>query len=271
MPRTARISLPGACYHAWTRAGEGLLLFRDDSDHLAFEKLAAGLLARFPGIRVAGWCALPDELHLTASDEGSDFTSFMRLLLGRYSRHRKDLRGTGRRLYGGERYRSRAFEDRSALTRIADWIHSLPVERGLVLFADSWRWSGLRGTIPVQPRPGLPAEAAEPDWGSICRSTAPPPPGGDRMVPDDPAGIIAREMGIHRSRLVNPRGREDRALRHRAFRECRDRWGMTWAGIARSFGVTPAAVISAVAGRRPAGRPRRSRGETPRGARREGS
>lgn len=248
MPRTARALVEGAWYLVSSEAGPGLLLFREDRDYQAFLSCAESLARQERDIELLEWCLLPEALHLLVRDGSTSLGRYMRLLLGRYSRYRSDVRGTGRRLYGGERYRSRMLTDGSALPGVAAWMHSLPAASGLVLFADAWRWSSIR--VSAFSGVSLFAEIAEePDWGSFggtgakVRDREPAP---ERMLPADPVAIIAREFGVHRSRLVNPVGRAQKALRHRAFQECRTRWGMNFSEIARAFGVTPAAVISAL-------------------------
>ncbi len=264
MPRRARVILENGFYLVSARAGPGLLLFRDADDFEAFSALAGALLDE-SRIGLLAWCLLPDSCCMLLRAGGDDLKRFMRLLLGRYSRIRTDVRGSGVGLYGGERYSSRAFTDASALPGVIRFIHSLPARDGPVLFAEAWKWTSLRQTKP-RGRAGLsisPALAGltsgfdpvpdpdepEPDWsGFEIRQSPGPAPPAERFVPADPAAILAREYRVHRSRLVNPRGREQQALRHEAFRECRARWGMNYSEVARAFGVTPAAVINAVGG-----------------------
>lgn len=262
MPRKARVSIDGGFYLVSARSGRGLLLFREDSDYASFSRIASPLLPE-NGLRLLSWCLLPGSAHLLLCGDGAGVKRFMRLLLGRYSRTREDVRGSGTGLYGGERYRSRVFTDRAELPAVIRFLHSLPVREGAVLFADAWNWSSLRGSKSTR-RDGLKADPAlseltggarlepgqgepEPDWPRfLLKAQATPPAPAERLLPADPAAILAREFKVHRSRLVNPRGREQQALRHAAFRACRDRWGMNYSEIARTFGVTPAAVINAI-------------------------
>ncbi len=262
MPRRARVSIENGFYLVSARAGRGLLLFRDANDFKAFSVLA-GVLLDGSGIGLLAWCLLPDSCNLLLQAGGDGLKRFMRLLLGRYSRTRTDVRGSGLGLYGGERYSSRAFTDASELPGVIRFIHSLPARDGLVLFSEAWEWTSLRHGKP-HGRAGLSVSPAlagltsgsdlapdpdepEPDWsGFEIRQPSEPAPPAERFVPADPAAILAREYRVHRSRLVNPRGREQQALRHEAFRECRARWGMNFSEVARAFGVTPAAVINAV-------------------------
>jgi hypothetical protein len=272
VPRTARELVPQSWYYVESRAGDGMLLFRDTSDFQSWLGIAADLLGRFDGVRMAGWCLLPESTHLLVFDEGTGLGGFMRLLQGRYSRSRTDVFGTGRRLYGAERFHSRRLAGSKAAVDALRLIHQLPASSGLVLFPDMWRWSSCAQwlsekreppTVPVEgldlavearypsgprglvddasPAPDLKVLSASPVYAGPSGSGHPP-----RMLPADPAGLLAREWGVGRTILVSPGGREARRRRHEAFRECRSRWGMTFAEIARAFGVTPGAVIQAL-------------------------
>lgn len=261
MPRRARVSIENGFYLVSARAGRGLLLFRDANDFEAFSMLTAGLRGE-PGVGLLAWCLLPESCNLLLQAGGEGLKRYMRLLLGRYSRTRTDVRGSGLGLYGGERYSSLAFTDVSELPGVIRFIHSLPTRDGLVLFAEAWEWSSLRhakhhGRAGLEVSPALAdlvpdsvlapdPDEPEPDWGRFeIRQPSESAPPAERFVPADPAAILAREYRVHRSRLVNPKGREQQALRHEAFRECRARWGMNYSEVARAFGVTPAAVINA--------------------------
>ncbi|MDM7992027.1 MAG: hypothetical protein QUS11_01815 [Candidatus Fermentibacter sp.] len=258
MPRTARICIGNAFYLVSTRAGGGLLLFRDAPDYSAFVALVPPLLAG-TGLDLRAWCLLPGSATLLLHGEGEEMKRFTRLLLGRYSRVRTDVRGSGTGLYGGGRYSSRAFDDESRAPSVIRYVHSLPSREGIVLFPEAWEWSSLRRSIGAGGRsagrsgmaghPVLPPDPGEPepDWREfeIRRPPEPAVP-SERLLPADPAAVLAREYGVHRARLVNPRGRAQQALRHEAFRECRRRWGMNYSEVARAFGVTPSAVICAL-------------------------
>jgi hypothetical protein len=256
-----------------------MLLFRDAPDFQAWLGIAAGLLGRFDGMRIAGWCLLPESTHLLVYDEGTGLGGFMRLLQGRYSRSRTDVFGTGRRLYGAERFHSRRLAGAEGAVDALRLIHQLPASSGLVLFPDMWRWSScaqwlsgrrepptsdveeldrcVEARYPSGPRGLVDDPAPPPDlkaFSAVPVDAAPTPAEhAPRMLPADPAGLLAREWGIRRTVLVSPGGREARRRRHEAFAECRRRWGMTFAEIARAFGVTPGAVIQALSP--PAARP----------------
>lgn|GEM_PF-576700 len=273
MPRTARTLRSDTDYFIVSRAGPGFLLFREDSDFSSWIRILPSVQARFPGVELLAFCLLPDAMCMVVHDSGTDLGDFMRLLLGRYSRSRKDVYGTGARLYGGERFASTPLPSSEAARAALCWIHGLPREHGLVLFPEMWRWSSFRAYSSGEDMPVLTgsarasallgsdralfarmvdAQEPEPDWGSFRRTGVGGGGGGaesdegPRMLPADPAGLLAKDLGVRRADLLKPRGRPLRRLRHAAFETCRQKWGMTYAEIARAFGVTPGAVIQAL-------------------------
>lgn len=268
MPRSARSLVAGSYYYVTTRTGRGILLFRDDTDCRAWLSVASALLREMAGIRLPAWCLLPDSIHMIVRDDGTMLPSFMRKLLGRYSRTRKDLYGSGRRLYGGERYRSARLEEGELVPAFSHIAH-LPSACGLVLFPEMWQWcstqewlgsaSGitwfdpaLSGTAESE-RAGMvrrildtPCAPFSPGAGRDRGRACDLPEKAPRMLPSDPAGLLAKELRVRKGVLLAPKGREQRRMRHRAFMECRKRWGMNFAEIARAFGVTPGAVVQAL-------------------------
>lgn len=255
-----------------SRSGDGMLLFRDDSDCSAWMRILPSVQARFPGVELLAFCLLPDAMYLMIHDSGEELGDFMRLLQGRYSRARTDVYGSGTRLYGGERFQSIPLPGADRMKSVFSWIHRLPSEHGLVLFPDMWRWSSFRAYAAGEdwpalngarrmrdllgPDPGMvfkglvDSRSGEPDWAGLRKSGedhGPVPTPGPRMLPADPAGLLARDLGVRRTDLLKPRGLELRRLRHSAFLECRSRWDMSFAEIARAFGVTSGAVIQALA------------------------
>jgi putative transposase len=293
LPRTARSLYPDTDYFIMSRSGEGMLLFRDDSDFATWLKILPFVQTRFPEIELLAFCLLPDAMCLVVHDSGQVLGDFMRLLQGRYSRARRDVYGSGSRLYGGERFSSIPLPGQGAIGSVLSWVHRLPAEQGLVLFPEMWKWSSFRAYAAGEDWPVLngsgrvasilgpdvgkgfrklvDSSSGEPDWSALRKAgdrQVPKQGSAPRMLPADPAGLVARDLGVRRGDLLKPKGLELRRLRHRAFEECRSRWGMSFAEIARAFGVTPGAVIQALAPEAPAAQPaaRKPRQKAPRRA-----
>ncbi len=63
MPRTARVSVGGLCYHVLNRGNGRAEVFHKDGDFAAFLQLMADANQRLP-IRVLGYVLLPNHFHL---------------------------------------------------------------------------------------------------------------------------------------------------------------------------------------------------------------
>ena len=63
MPRPARSSVGGYCYHVINRGNEGRTRFHDDEDYAGFVRAMSYAHSRLP-MRVVGYCLMPDHFHL---------------------------------------------------------------------------------------------------------------------------------------------------------------------------------------------------------------
>ena len=59
MPRTARASVGGVCYHVINRGNARAEVFHQDADYAAFVKLLATACKRIP-MRVLAYCLMPN-------------------------------------------------------------------------------------------------------------------------------------------------------------------------------------------------------------------
>ena len=63
MPRTARASIGGICYHVLNRGNARQDVFHEDDDHQRFIELIQEACARVP-MRVLAWCLMSNHFHL---------------------------------------------------------------------------------------------------------------------------------------------------------------------------------------------------------------
>src|SRR5206468_1796988 len=91
MPRTARASQGGYCYHVLNRGNGRATVFHKDGDYTAFLKLLGQAAERTP-VRLLGYCLLPNHFRLVLwpRDDG-DLSDYMMWLLTahvrRYHQH----------------------------------------------------------------------------------------------------------------------------------------------------------------------------------------
>jgi putative transposase len=69
MPRTARASAAGYCYHALNRGNARATVFHKDRDYEAFLEMVAEAAIRVP-MRVVAYCLMPNHFHLALWPRG---------------------------------------------------------------------------------------------------------------------------------------------------------------------------------------------------------
>lgn len=153
MPRTRRESTGGLFCHVLNRGNGRAQVFHDEADYQGFMNLMAKA-SRRASMRVAAWCLMPNHFHFVLWPRADgDLSRFMHWLMtshvGRY--HRK-YGGSGHVWQG--RYKSFALQGlrEGSQPRRAEWagdslwlvlryVERNALRAGLVVRAESWRWS----------------------------------------------------------------------------------------------------------------------------------
>lgn len=161
MPRTARASAGGICYHVLNRGNGRAEVFHKDDDYVAFLKLLAEANERLP-VRILGYALMPNHFHLVLWPRGDgDLSRWMQWLLTshvrRYHRHYK---GTGHVWQG--RFKAFPIEQDEHLLTVLRYVERNPLRADLVRRAEAWRWSSLSWR-PNGKRPELLS-----DWPLAC-------------------------------------------------------------------------------------------------------
>jgi putative transposase len=149
MPRTARLAPGGIIYHVLNRSvgagGRRTTLFGTRKDYAAFQRCLIEALDAVPGMRVLGYCIMPNHFHLLLWPRyGGDLARFMMRLTNTHVRrwltfHEEVGRG---HLYQG-RYKSFPMEDDQHLLIVDRYVHRNALRAGLVSRAELWPWSGV--------------------------------------------------------------------------------------------------------------------------------
>ena len=156
MPRTARASQGGFCYHVLNRGDGRRTVFHKDGDFAAFVKLLRQAGERTP-VRLLAYRLMPNHFHLAlwprADGELSDY--MMWLTTAHVRRYHQHHHSSGHVWQG----RFRAFpiqEDDHPLT-VLRYIERNPVRAGLAAKAEDWLWSSAAavgaGRPPLDPGP----------------------------------------------------------------------------------------------------------------------
>ena len=142
MPRTARASVGGICYHVMNRGNRRERVFHSSADYLAFIDFMRRAQQRLP-LHLLCYCIMPNHFHLLVRPHGDgDLGRWMHwLMTAHVGRHHCVYESNGRIWQG----RFKAFpvaDDRHLLTLIR-YVERNPVRPGLAQRAEDWPWSSL--------------------------------------------------------------------------------------------------------------------------------
>lgn len=162
MPRTARASAAGYCYHVLNRGNARAEVFHKNDDFDAFLEIMAEASLRCP-MRLLGYCLMPNHFHLVLWPSGDgDLSRWMHWLLTthvrRYLRH---YRSSGHIWQG--RFKAFPIQEDEHLITVLWYVERNPLRAGLVERAECWPWSSLaRRSLPPLLDSGPVPRAA--DW-----------------------------------------------------------------------------------------------------------
>jgi putative transposase len=142
MPRTARASLAGYCYHALNRGNGRAQVFHDADDYHAFVRLLRKACARLP-TRLVGFCLMPNHFHVVLwPTRDGDLGKWMQWLLTAHVHgYRRRYRGSGHVWQG--RFRAFAIEQDDHLLTVLRYVERNALRAGLVARAEDWPYSSL--------------------------------------------------------------------------------------------------------------------------------
>jgi len=143
MPRTARASQGGICYHVLNRGNHRDQTFLDSADYEAFVDLIRRACDRID-MRVLGYCLMPNHFHLALWPYGDgDLGRWMQwLLTSHVRRHNRKYDITGRVWQG--RFKAFPVKNDEHLTAVLRYIERNPLRANLISRARDWSWSSLR-------------------------------------------------------------------------------------------------------------------------------
>lgn len=142
MPRVARSSLGGLCYHVIDRGNGRATVYHDEPDYEAFVSLIGRACEHVP-MRVLAYCLMPNHLHFVVWPMGDgDLGRWMHWLLTTHVHAYHRLYGTNGRLWQG-RYKAFAIQQDHHLLAVLRYVERNALRANLVSRAEDWRWSSL--------------------------------------------------------------------------------------------------------------------------------
>lgn len=142
MPRTARASVGGVCYHVLNRGNGRAEVFHDAADYRAFLALLEAAGARVP-VRVLGFCLMPNHFHLVLWPKAEgDLSRYLQwLMTSHVRRYHRRYRSSGHVWQG--RFKAFPIEQDGHLLTVLRYVERNPLRARLVRRAENWRWSSL--------------------------------------------------------------------------------------------------------------------------------
>jgi putative transposase len=140
MPRAARDSLGGYCYHVLNRGNDRPTVFHKDADFRAFLTLLREAGER-TDVRLLAFCLMPNHFHLALwpCGDGDLSTYMMWLTTAHVRRYHQHYHSSGHVWQG--RFRAFPIQEDAHLLSVHRYIERNPVRAGLVERAQDWPWS----------------------------------------------------------------------------------------------------------------------------------
>ncbi|MFH1266789.1 MAG: transposase [Planctomycetota bacterium] len=140
MPRTARASVGGMCYHVTNRGNARAEVFHKEDDYAAFVRLVEEACERLP-MRVLAYCLMPNHFHLVLWPHGDgDLSRWMQWLLTSHVRRYHRHYHTSGHVWQG-RFKAFPIQQDEHLLTVLRYVERNPLRANLVERAQQWRWS----------------------------------------------------------------------------------------------------------------------------------
>ena len=131
--------------HVLNRGNGRMKLFHKPADYDAFLNLLADAAERVPGVRLLGYCLMPNHWHLVLwPREEGELSAYMRWLANTHVRRwRQQAHSVGQgHVYQG-RFKSFPVQDDRHYLTLLRYVEANPPRAKLVRQAERWRWSSL--------------------------------------------------------------------------------------------------------------------------------
>lgn len=143
MPRTARASVGGVCYHVLNRGNGRAQVYHTDADYQEFVNRIAAASERLP-MRVIAACLMPNHFHLVLWPFcDRDLSRWMQwLMTSHVRRYHRRYGGSGHVWQG--RFKAFPIQQDGHLLTVIRYVERNPVRARFVERAENWRWSSLQ-------------------------------------------------------------------------------------------------------------------------------
>jgi putative transposase len=163
MPRTARATHGGYCYHVLDRGNARRTILHKDGDYAAFVKLLRQAGERTP-IRLICYCLMPNHFHLVVWPIGdTDLSIYMQwLMTAHVRRYHRHYHSTGHVWQG--RFKVFPIQEDLHLLTVLRYVERNAVRAGLVELVEDWRYSSAAPRLITDPELYAGPVQRPPDW-----------------------------------------------------------------------------------------------------------
>jgi putative transposase len=216
MPRTARASVGGVCYHVLNRGNGRSQVFHKEGDYHAFLKAIYHACVEIP-MPVLAYCLMPNHFHLVVlPTHDGELSTWMHWLQNAHVRRYHKHYHSGGHVWQG-RFKAFPIQEDDHLLTALRYIERNPVRACMAELAENWLWSSAHYWQPGEVRPSFLATGPTPrprkwlDWvnkpvtdgelQAIRRSVVRGSPYGD----EEWSKAMAKRLGLEFT--LRPRGR----------------------------------------------------------------
>jgi REP-associated tyrosine transposase len=139
MSRPLRIEYPNAWYHVMNRGRRSETIFTDKEDYLSFIQLMQDACSMF-NFRISAYCLMSNHYHILLQTPEANLSRCMRHINGIYTQRFNRRYHVDGQLFRG-RFKSILVEEDSYLLELVKYIHSNPLQAGIVDKLDKYPWS----------------------------------------------------------------------------------------------------------------------------------
>ena len=142
MPRTARATIGGYCYHLINRGNNQSTLFHERADYAAFLSLVAET-QQCLNLPILAACLMPNHVHFVVRPSGDDDLADWthRVFTTHVRRHHRKYKSTGRLWQG--RFKAFPIQQDHHLITVMRYVERNALRAGLVARAEEWDWGSL--------------------------------------------------------------------------------------------------------------------------------
>lgn len=150
MPRRPRRQFEGAFYHVFNRGVEKRPIVFDDTDRKTFLALLANAIQEFQ-LRLFAYCLMDNHFHLFLQTPLPNLAQAMRNLQGQHAQYINVRHNRVGALFQG-RYKDRLVGVEAYAFALTRYIHTNPIEAGLVEHPEGYPWSSYPSYIGMLPK-----------------------------------------------------------------------------------------------------------------------